>query len=759
MKTFLGAVLALSLVVIGAFIYRASKEEHALARIVKRIFICGFLIILFNILMLYAWSPEVCSFGYSVYFIATDWLLYYLLQFSLEYIGSHFEERVKKKPIILLLAADSLAIFCNIFFGYLYELNEVIMFGDVYYELSVHPFFFLHYGIVMLLVIFSLTSLFYKSIVAPLFYRRKYISIALITLVIVALNISSFASAIDLSIIGYVIEAVGIYYCVFVYTPQKLLPKTWGQVAQHMRIGLFIMDLEGKKLYCNNTAEKLLDKENLLTDERGTSLEEWCRSRYLHQLDELNEEKFFYCKEEERVLKIQLQRMKDTRKQLQGGYFILQDRTEEISRMKEEYWLSTHDRLTGVYNKERFYEKSKRYIRNHREEELLILCTDIKDFKIINDFLGTQIGDTVLVNFANVLREQVKGAIVFGRLVNDVFAVLIKKKDFSERIFTREKEQDFFAGLESDISFPVVNYVGIYEITDRELPISVMCDRARMAITTIKGEYNTRVAYYDDSIRNDILHEQELISGLQDAIREGQLQMFLQPQTAADGSLLGAEALVRWVHPEKGIIHPGDFIPVFEKNGLISNVDRYIWESACRQLQKWKKEGRENLYISVNISPKDFYFMNIYQEFTELVKKYGIDSRSLKLEITETAIVMDFERQIELIERLRQAGFTVEMDDFGSGYSSLNMLKDLQVDILKIDMEFLREASDEMRSRKILKMIIELSAQLGMGVITEGVETAEQVAFLSDMGCRMFQGYYFAKPMSVADFEKTYKTY
>lgn len=759
MKTFLGAVLILSLVIIGAFIYRAHKEKqkHDLAGIVLRIFICGFLIIFFNVLMLYTKSAAVCSFGYSAYFAATDWLLYYLLQFSLEYIGNRFENHVKKVPMLLLLIADSLSIFGNCFGGYLYELNPVTMFGDeLYFELVVNPLFFIHYGIVMMLVVFSLISLFYKSFTAPLFYRSKYLSIAVITLVIVALNISSFASAVDLSIIGYVIEAVGIYYCAFVYTPQKLLPKTWGQVAQDMSIGLLVMDLEGQILYTNTEASKLFDSEHPLTDDHGETLENWCRTRYLHQLDELNEEKTFYAQEQEHILKIQLQRMKDARRQLQGGYFVIQDRTDEVTRMKEDYWLSTHDRLTGVYNKERFCEKSRRYIRSHAKEELLILCTDIKDFKMINDFLGTQLGDAVLVNFAGILREQVTKAIVFGRLVNDVFTVLIKKEDFDETVFTREDSQDFFAGLDRDLTFPIVNYVGVYEITDRELPVSVMCDRARMAIATIKGEYNQKVAYYEDSMRNGILHEQELISGLAEAIRNEELQMYLQPQTAADGSLLGAEALVRWIHPQKGMISPGDFIPVFEKNGLISNVDKYIWECACRQLRKWKQEGRENLYISVNISPKDFYFLDIYAEFTKLIRKYDIDSRSLKLEITETAIVMDFERQIELIARLRQAGFTVEMDDFGSGYSSLNMLKDLHVDVLKIDMEFLRKASDDVRSKIILKMIIELSAQLNMGVITEGVETAEQVSFLADMGCRMFQGFYFARPMCVADFEKAY---
>ena len=277
------------------------------------------------------------------------------------------------------------------------------------------------------------------------------------------------------------------------------------------------------------------------------------------------------------------------------------------------------------------------------------------------------------------------------------------------------------------------------------------------AVRLTHGDYSKLTAYYDDALRDDIMYEQELISELNNAINEGQFRMFLQPQMSSDGKLLGAEALIRWFHPKKGQIMPANFIPVFEKNGLISKVDEYIWELACKQLRKWKDEGKEELYISVNISPRDFYFLNIYQIFTELIKKYGVSAKSLKLEITETAIVMDFQRQLELITKLRQNGFIVEMDDFGSGYSSLNMLKDIHVDVLKIDMAFLKKAEDEERSKKILQMIISLSKQLDMPVITEGVETEEQVKFLSEMGCDIFQGYYFAKPMDIDAFETLYE--
>lgn len=201
---------------------------------------------------------------------------------------------------------------------------------------------------------------------------------------------------------------------------------------------------------------------------------------------------------------------------------------------------------------------------------------------------------------------------------------------------------------------------------------------------------------------------------------------------------------------------PGEFIPVFEKNGMIVKLDQYMWEAACKQLRKWKDEGKKDMYISVNISPKDFYFMDVKQVLTDLVKKYNIEPQKLKLEITETAIMTNIDNPVEILDGLRKEGFIIEMDDFGSGYSSLNMLKDIYVDILKIDMAFLRKSSDEERGRKILKTMIQLAKDLEMPTITEGVETLEQVEFLKAMGCKMFQGYYFAKPMDVATFEEKY---
>ena len=756
MKILIVTLFFISLVILGICIYKTNKDKRAITKTVMGVLVFGFVIVFVHSAILLAPNETVAKLSYSVYSVSALWLLYYLLSFSIEFIGEKMDKHVNKKLMLFLLAADSVSLLLNNVFGHVFDVKKVSAFGDEFYDTVYKPVYYIHYVLIIMLIVFSLISLYYQSVKSPLFYRRKYFVIAVMLTLIAAVNLLSQKSAVDFSIIGYAIEAVCIYYCALVYTPQRLLSKTILNVTDEMHAALYVMDMEGQKMYSNPFADRLFGGESPAADRNGITLMEWCSERYLKDDSEFTEEKSFYRDGEELILKIQLQRVFDSKKKLQGGCYVIQDSTEEYSRLKREMYLASHDGLTGLYNKEHFYTRSRSFIEENPEKNLLMICTDIKDFKMINDFFGTNTGDEVLKAFGEMLRNHIKSGAVYGRLANDIFGILMDSEDFDENRFIAESQAAFASSLNIN-TFPAVNYVGVYEVADRSLPVSVMCDRARMAIRTIKGDYSKRTAYYDDALRDNILYEQELISELNNAINENQFRMFLQPQMSSDGKLLGAEALVRWFHPAKGQIMPSDFIPIFEKNGLISEVDRYIWELACKQLKKWKDEGKGELYISVNISPRDFYFLNIYKIFTELIKKYDISPSSIKLEITETAIVMDFQRQLELITKLRQNGFVVEMDDFGSGYSSLNMLKDLHVDVLKIDMAFLKKAEDEERSKKILQMIISLSKQLDMPVITEGVETAEQVRFLSEMGCDIFQGYYFAKPMDIDSFEKLYR--
>ena len=294
---------------------------------------------------------------------------------------------------------------------------------------------------------------------------------------------------------------------------------------------------------------------------------------------------------------------------------------------------------------------------------------------------------------------------------------------------------------------------------DRFEPVFAMCDKCNMAISSIKGNYTNKIAYYNEQVMEKELTNNAIINGFGEALDKGDLKMYLQAQTDSQGQMIGAEALVRWIDRENGGMRfPASFIGVLEKARLIHLLDTFMWEKACMKLADWKKRGLDDLYISVNISVEDQYYIDIFKTMKKLVEKYDINPKNLKLEITESIFATNMDKHMKMVNDLRGYGFDIEIDDFGSGYSSLTVLKDIKADVLKLDMEFLRNIKDIDRTRNILKSTIQIAKDLDMRVVSEGVETEEQFNMMRDLDCDMFQGYYFSKPISVEDFEEKYLT-
>lgn len=417
---------------------------------------------------------------------------------------------------------------------------------------------------------------------------------------------------------------------------------------------------------------------------------------------------------------------------------------------KLEYRLN-YDSLTKAYNRYGFYKNAQKLIKEHTDTEYCLILSDIKSFKLINEIYGENIADKILIDEVNIIRQKMKGNSVLGRLNGDIIAMVIPKEYLSEKEFSDMIK--LLSDRYSNKNFRLHIYLGVYYIKDVNETIRQMVDKVSLVIMKSKGNMSNYILYYDEnSYRNDIF-KQQLIGEFETALNENQFCMYLQPQTDKDGNMLGAEALIRWNHPNMGLIMPGAFIECFEDAGLIYRLDNYIWEEAAKQLKIWKDSGY-NYYISVNISAKDFYHIDVYQTFKNLVSKYGIDTDKLHIEITETALSEDKQAAHKTIERLHDEGFIIEIDDFGSGYSSFNFLKDVCADVIKIDRVFLKKSSHEERGEQILRSIISLSHDIGMDVITEGVENVDQLSMLAKMNCDWFQGYYFSKPIAVGDFEE-----
>ncbi|MEE3422403.1 MAG: EAL domain-containing protein [Succinimonas sp.] len=418
-------------------------------------------------------------------------------------------------------------------------------------------------------------------------------------------------------------------------------------------------------------------------------------------------------------------------------------------------YLAQHDSLTSVLNADAFYELARELLKKIPAQSWVMITSNIMNFRLINTLFGEQKGNEVLAKTASLLKELAESAGgLCGRIGSDQFAVLIPESVYKEERLTsivRALKDTYDSGI-----YRFCIHFGVYEITDTAVPVSVMCGRANSALRMIREDLTRAVASFDDAILEKIVMEQTVLGSFDEALRSGQIRMYLQPLVRKDGSIIGAEALARWIRPDGSLLMPGDFIETLETAGLIHRLDRYMWEQAVKQLSQWELTEKSDLFISVNVSAKDFYSIDVPREITGLVTKYGADSSKLRLEITETALLGEPDSCDSIVAELRQRGFLVEIDDFGKDNSTLNLLKDIKADVLKIDMSFLAEIGDNERNRIILKSVIGMADALGMDVITEGVETEDELSILAEMGCNHFQGYLFSRPVPVDEFEKKF---
>ena len=339
-----------------------------------------------------------------------------------------------------------------------------------------------------------------------------------------------------------------------------------------------------------------------------------------------------------------------------------------------------------------------------------------------------------------------------GYMGGDDFAIIIPR------------DESVLGNLERGIKHFVKQYggsagflpaFGVYEIEDWNLSVSMMYDRASIALSTVKGNYINRTGRYDAGMKKKMEDDQVLLSEVQRALDNREFIFYAQPQcNMLTGKIIGLESLVRWNHPVRGIVQPGEFIPLLESNGFITNLDLYVWDMVCGRLHDWIAAGHKPIPIAVNVSRIDIYSMNVTNTFAELTSRYEIDPALLAIEITESAYAEDYNLIRQVVIDLRNAGFTVFMDDFGSGYSSLNMLKDVNVDVIKIDTKFLdMNEYSQNRGMGILETIVRMARLTQLRVIAEGVEKKEQVDFLRNVGCIYGQGYYYYRPMPIEQFE------
>lgn len=414
------------------------------------------------------------------------------------------------------------------------------------------------------------------------------------------------------------------------------------------------------------------------------------------------------------------------------------------------------DAMTGVYTKEYFFRKAEEIIKGNLDSEFCIVELDVNRLTMINEMYGLNEGDRLLKRMAtvikSVLEEEENTAI--ARIHADLFAFLCPFTDKVISVYVEEIEKAI-SQFSANLNFELLISFGLYHIDDRDIEVSKMCERANLALKSVKGNYMNHVGLFDEKMREKAVKEIEIASKMNKALKNGEFKVYFQPKHSLDDeSIMGAEALVRWFSHGKSIYYPSEFIPIFEDNGFIMKLDAFVWEETCKFISEMQTEGKKVPPISVNISRVDLYNPDLVDILVGLIKKYAIDPRMLRLEFTESAYAQSEQLMLKTMDSFHTYGMEVEMDDFGSGYSSLNMLKDVPIDGLKIDLRFLGQTSNEAKSNRILAAVLHMAKWLGIPSIVEGVETKEQIEYLKNLGCTTVQGYYYSSPMPQEDFVK-----
>lgn len=415
------------------------------------------------------------------------------------------------------------------------------------------------------------------------------------------------------------------------------------------------------------------------------------------------------------------------------------------------------DELTGTKNYNWFLIKARKILNEKEQKKRAVVTFDIDKFKYVNDVYGFETGNEALKEIANTLNKNMNDGEISVRMQSDCYVMLLEYKEQKELTARLNDLCEIIhrVGDVNDKHYDLTVAMGVYEVIDNSMDIQAMVDRAIIAKKTVKGMHRSTYALYDDKIRSEIINEKRMESEMNTALAEGQFEVYYQPKYFIDNlQLSGAEALVRWNRPQKGIVPPNEFIELFEKNGFIIKIDLYVFTQVCIKLREWIDKGVKIVPISVNLSRKHIANPICINSFFDVMRQYDIPPKYVEFELTESTIFEGGSSLLRLLDSIHDIGCAFSMDDFGTGYSSLNMLKDIPVDVLKLDREFLNTSVGNTRGREIIESIVALAKKLGIKVVAEGVEEEEQLNFLKGIGCDIAQGFYLSKPIKVDEFEK-----
>jgi len=431
------------------------------------------------------------------------------------------------------------------------------------------------------------------------------------------------------------------------------------------------------------------------------------------------------------------------------SHFVLGFRNTDHAKLAE------LDDLTGLYNRRSFVNYAEKLMARNPDTEFNLVLSDFENFKQINENFGSAIGDAILKDAANFLNSIHKENLLVGRYGGDQFVCLVTVDDFEEYFMSPQTHQ-----LKSREGLPETSIkMGICPRIKAGDSITLACDRAHIAANSIKHQYNQSLAVYSHEIKDQFDKQNMIEADMKKALKEKQFKVYYQPKhDAQTGKIVGAEALIRWIHPEFGFLSPADFIPIFEHNGFIVESDYFVYRQTCQNIRDWLDKGLPVVPISVNASKLTFDSPQIVHRINNSLSIHQVSPEYIHVEITESLMTKDTDRLIRKLSELQKQNIQIELDDFGSGFSSINVLSTLPLDVIKLDMSFMQQFGDEKRA-KVLEACVSLAKNLGFKTVSEGVETKEQFESLQKIGVDVIQGYYYSKPLPAEEFEEYLKAH
>lgn len=710
----------------------------------------GFILLVSSALciVVYGKSTKTLLIGYSLHYGFMSFLCAELFLFTIDFCHKKRIPLVARIIVWVIMITDAASFFLNIKYKHIFDCVYYFPGGNIFEV----PAFKIHLALCYTFVAAALLVLLIYGIISVKFYRIQYFSLFISMSVLITINAFYIMIGVprDYSEFSYSLILLAFTFIINKYIPRHLEHRMTWLLVDRVKYGVLFYNHHDHLIFENENAKRLacnfgnhyFRKEvwkNLKLEDPEDSEE---HSKIISVLSDEGEIYYYSVKFRK------LTENHFSRTETIVRYLLIEDITQEHIEKRKNEFLATHHFVTELYNQAHFCKKASELVKNNRQTKYAVVCITINKLRIYNEIFGRGMGDKILCTVANRLRGlKLDSKIVYGHYYSGHFVVCMP---IADACIEKLNSLNFSNTVTAD-DIAVDLYYGMVQVNDVEEDMRVNCERAITAANTIKGSNVHFWAEYSFTMNNQFLHEQEIAAKFPKAIKNNDISIYIQPQiSTVTGALVGGEVLVRWIEGDN-VLSPAQFVPVLEKKGLIPALDYAVWEQAVKTLYYMHSIGLP-ISLSVNIAAQDFYRYNLFEVFTELVKKYDVKPEFLKLEITETEYLMDMETQINLIKMLQKEGFKIEMDDFGSGYSSLNTLKEMPVDVLKMDMKFFDGAGSKERSHIIIRNTIGMAHELGMPVIAEGVETEEQAEYLKKLGCDVIQGYFYSRPIPVEKF-------